>query len=282
VERPHMVDHGRLVVMRQAKVCVLRIEGTNCEDEMAEAFAMVGAEAEKVHLKQLIGSSPKEARRDLEDYDILAFPGGFSAGDYVRAGAIFAARIRSAIGRDVEAFVEEGKPVLGVCNGFQILVELGLLPAFDETMSKAATAALYTNDSGRFECRPTVLRNDNRGKCVFTSSIEKGRLMMFPSAHAEGKLMSRDPDFIRKLEDNDQIVFRYVREDGGRAAYPWNPNGCDSDIAGICNPAGNVLGMMPHPERVMTRFTHPDWTRDLPSEEGDGLPIFRSVVGKIR
>ena len=148
------------------RVCVLRIEGTNCEDEMYEAFKMVGASPEKVHLKQLTGQSPSELKRDVEDYDILAFPGGFSAGDYVRAGAIFAARIRSAIGPQIRRFVESEKPVLGVCNGFQILVELGLLPALDDVMSPEPTAALYTNDSARFECRPTLLRNDNRGKCI--------------------------------------------------------------------------------------------------------------------
>ena len=260
------------------RVCVIRIEGTNCEDEMANAFTMVGAQAEKVHLKQLIGQAPASMQRSLEDYDVLAFPGGFSAGDYVRAGAIFGARIKSAIGSDVKRFVEAGKPALGICNGFQILVEMGLLPAIEETMSESPTAALYNNNSGRFECRPTVLRNDNRGKCVFTSEVPQKSLLMIPSAHAEGKLMSMDPDFVQKLEDNDQIVFRYVCPDGSDAEYPWNPNGSPSDIAGICNPAGNVMGMMPHPERVMTRFTHPDWTRGYDSEDGDGKIIFQSVM----
>jgi phosphoribosylformylglycinamidine synthase len=222
-----------------------------------------------------------QLKRNIEDYDILAFPGGFSAGDYVRAGAIFAARIKSAIGPQIRKFVESEKPVLGVCNGFQILVELGLLPALDDVMSPEPTAALYTNDSSRFECRPTLLRNDNRGKCMFTSEVPKGKVLMIPSAHAEGKLLSMDPKFVDKLEENDQIVFRYVGEDGKPASYPWNPNGSPSDIAGICNPAGNVLGMMPHPERVLTRFTHPDWTRGYDSEEGDGLAIFKSVMKKL-
>ncbi|MBP5203484.1 MAG: phosphoribosylformylglycinamidine synthase subunit PurQ [Candidatus Methanomethylophilaceae archaeon] len=264
------------------RVCVIRIEGTNCEDEMANAFEMVGAKAEKVHLKQLIGQAPAGLARSLEDYDVLAFPGGFSAGDYVRAGAIFAARIKAGMGSEVKRFVESGKPVLGVCNGFQILVELGLLPAFDETMSDRPEAALYTNDSGRFECRPTVLRNDGRGKCVFASAIPPKALLTIPSAHAEGKLMSADPDFVSRLEENDQVVFRYVRPDGSDADYPWNPNGSPSDIAGICNPAGNVLGMMPHPERVMTRFTHPDWTRGYSTEEGDGRVLFESVMEYLR
>lgn len=267
--------------MSGVKVCVLRIEGTNCEDEMAQAFRMVGADAEKVHLKQLTGHSPLELRRDIEDYDILALPGGFSAGDYVRAGAIFAARMKSDIGPQIKRFVEEERPVLGVCNGFQILVELGLLPAVKETMSQIPSAALFTNDSARFECRPTLLRNDNRGKCIFTSGMEKKRIMMFPSAHAEGKLMSMDPDFVSNLEDNDQIVFRYVSPEGD-AAYPWNPNGSESDVAGICNPAGNVMGLMPHPERALTRFNHPDWTRGYENEEGDGMLVFRSVMDRLK
>ena len=265
----------------EVKVCVLRIEGTNCEDETAEAFRMVGASVEKVHLKQLTSSVSSDKRRHLEEYDILAFPGGFSAGDYVRAGAIFAARMRSTTGSELKRFVESGKPVLGICNGFQILVELGLLPAFEETMSPQPTAALYTNDSGRYECRPTVLRNDNSGKCIFTSSIAKGETLMIPSAHAEGRLISMDPKFIEKLIDNDQVAFRYVKEDGSKAEYPWNPNGSESDIAGICNPAGNVMGMMPHPERAMIRFTHPDWTRGYRSPEGDGMKIFRSVMDSV-
>lgn len=255
-------------------VCVLRIEGTNCEDEMALAFEMAGAKAEKVHLKQLLGQSPKDMRRSLEDYDILALPGGFSAGDYVRAGAIFAARMKSAIGHDIKEFVESGKPVLGVCNGFQILVELGLLPGKGEIMSDIPKAALFTNDSARFECRPTILRNDNRGKCKFTDGIGT---VMYPSAHAEGKLLSLDPRFIENLEENDQIVFRYISP-FGRTEYPWNPNGSESDVAGICNDAGNVLGLMPHPERALTIFNHPDWTRGYRHEEGDGMALFRNIV----
>ena len=259
------------------KVCVVRIEGTNCEDEMAYAFQSVGAQAEKVHLKQLLGQCAPELKRSLEDYDVLAFPGGFSAGDYVRAGAIFAARMKAGIGKDLRDFVEAGKPVLGVCNGFQILVELGLLPATEGVMSEVPEAALYTNDSGRFECRPTVLRNDNRGKCIFTCDMKKGELFQCPSAHAEGKLMSQIPGFVSKLEDNDQIVFRYTMPDGSRAAYPWNPNGSPGDVAGICNPAGNVMGMMPHPERVMTPYTAADWTRH-PLTEGPGRKIFTSAM----
>ncbi|HNX47942.1 MAG TPA: phosphoribosylformylglycinamidine synthase subunit PurQ [Methanomassiliicoccales archaeon] len=271
--------------MKDVKVCVLRIEGTNCEDEAAQAFASVGASPEKVHLKQLLGQCPSDLRRDLGSYDILMLPGGFSAGDYVRAGAIFAARMKSGLKNEIVRFVEDGKPVLGVCNGFQILVELGLLPAMDETMSEAPEAALYTNDSGRFECRPTLLRMEKRQRSVFTSNIPNGSVLMYPSAHAEGKLMfphSRQSKMLKRLLDNDQVMFRYVDPEGEYAGYPWCPNGSLYNIAGICNPAGNVLGMMPHPERVLKRETHPDWTRAKRKEDGDGLSIFRSAVKSVK
>ena len=279
MERSHLEDHGGIQVKAEdVRVCVIRIEGPNCEDEMAEAFESVGAKAEKVHLKQLLGQCAPEMKRSLEDYDALAFPGGFSAGDYVRAGALFAARIKAGMSKEIQQFVDEGKPVLGVCNGFQILVELGLLPGFGAKMDPEPTAALYTNDSGRFECRPSVLRMENRGKCAFTGKIAKGSLLKIPVAHAEGKLLSADPDFISKLEDADQVVFRYAGPDGGPAPYPWNPNGSPSGIAGICNSQGNVMGMMPHPERVMTAYNNADWTRGHASEDGDGKAVFESVM----
>lgn len=269
----------------EIKVCVLRIEGTNCEEEAYNAFKMLGASPEKVHLKQLIGDCPPSMRRDLDDYQILMFPGGFSAGDYVRAGAIFAARIRSSLGYDVENFVSSGRPVLGVCNGFQILVELGLLPSFDEIMSEEPQAALYTNDSGRFECRPTYLKHENHGKCVFTSLLPRGEIVLFPCAHAEGNLRfpaDRESEILQRLEENDQIVFRYVDPDGTYAGYPWSPSGTLANIAGICNPEGNVLGLMPHPERVMFRYQHPDWTREQdPNAPGDGRVIFASALEHV-
>ena len=156
---------------------------------------------------------------------------------------------------------------------------MGLLPA-TEGISGVPTAALFTNDSGRFECRPTYLRNEGRGKCLFTRKIPRGRTVMFPSAHAEGRLMGADPRFVERLEDNDQVVFRYVAPDGRPGGYPWNPNGSPSDIAGICNPAGNVLGLMPHPERALDPYTAPDWTRRR-RKEGDGMAVFRSMVDSL-
>ncbi len=267
--------------MKDAKVCVLRIEGTNCEEETAEAFRMVGANPELVHLNQMRPDASADLKRSLEDYDVLVIPGGSSAGDYVRAGALFAARIENTIKVQLKKFMEDEKPVVGICNGFQTLVELGLLPGADGAKSGKPTMTLHTNDSGKFECRPTVLRNDNRGNCKFVSEIPKKGRVMFPVAHGEGKLISNDPDFVTKLEDNDQVVFRYIKPDGTDAEYPWNPSGSLSDIAGICNPAGNVMGIMPHPERVMTLYTCPDWTRNIGPEEGDGMLIFRSIIKSL-
>ncbi|MEM0448749.1 MAG: phosphoribosylformylglycinamidine synthase subunit PurQ [Methanomassiliicoccales archaeon] len=273
--------------MRQVRVCVLRIEGTNCEDETARAFREVGGAPEMVHLKQLLHQCPKDMERDLEDYDILALPGGFSAGDYVRAGAIFAARLRSALSHQLKDFVRSGRPVIGICNGFQILVELGLLPAIETAMSTEPEAALYVNDSARFECIPTLLKHENDGSCVFTRTIPKGKVVMFPSAHMEGKLMlpqGKEGGVLEKLEERGQIVFRYVDPQGRYAGYPWSPNGSVSSIAGLCNREGNVLGLMPHPERAFYRYTHPDWTRTPtdPSGEGDGRAIFQSAVAYSR
>jgi len=266
------------------KVCVLRIEGTNCEEESYLAFKRLGTKPEKVHLKQLTGTDvSNEEERSLSQYQILVLPGGFSAGDYVRAGAIFAARMKSKLSGDLVEFIKSGKPVLGICNGFQILVETGLLPAMSGVMTEIPEAVLGTNDSGRFECRPTLLRKVNRGSCAFTSRISPDKISLIPSAHAEGKLMfplDRSKKIVKELEDNDQIVFKYVDPEGNLAGYPWCPNGSTDNIAGICNREGNVFGLMPHPERVFFKFTHPDWTRQ-PDGPGDGRVVFESVLDYV-
>ncbi len=268
----------------KVRVCVLRIEGTNCEEESFQAFRRLGTVPEKVHLKQLTGTDVSiEEKRSLSDYQVLVFPGGFSSGDYVRAGAIFAARLRSKLSSELVDFVKSGKPVLGICNGFQVLVEAGLLPALSGVMTDYPEAVLGTNDSGRFECRPTILKKVNRGSCVFTSRISSEKLSLIPSAHAEGKLMfplERSGNILKELDENDQIVFKYVDPEGNLAGYPWCPNGSTENIAGICNSEGNVFGLMPHPERVFFRFTHPDWTRE-PDGPGDGRAVFESVIDYV-
>ncbi|MEA2053840.1 MAG: phosphoribosylformylglycinamidine synthase subunit PurQ [Candidatus Thermoplasmatota archaeon] len=256
------------------KIAILRIEGTNCEEESFNALSELGVQPEYVHLNE-IGSGQK---KNIFDYQGIFIPGGFSSGDYVRAGAIFAARIKALMVDELKEFVGNGYPVVGVCNGFQVLIELGLLPAIDG-VSEIPEACLAVNDSNRFECRPTLLRHDNVSP--LTSKIKEGDVLLIPSAHMEGKLMlpkDKEKQYLRDMEENGQIVFRYVNKDGETASYPWNPNGSLSNIAGICNPEGNVLGMMPHPERAFYSWQHPGWKRN---EEGDGRAIFESIVDYI-
>jgi len=268
------------------KIAILRIEGTNCEQESYDAFKRLGAYPEFVHLKQLLGvDCDKDEKRDVFDYQCLMIPGGFSVGDYIRAGAIFAARIKSKLQSKLAEFVKQEYPILGVCNGFQVLTELGLLPGINDIISPVPEACLYLNDSNRFECRPTLLKHENNGTCVFTTNIPKNDIRLIPSAHAEGKLLfpsNKQEDYLRKLEENDQVVFRYVDPKGNYAGYPWNPNGSISNIAGICNRQGNVFGMMPHPERTFYKHQHPDWTKTgLGNNIGDGQVVFESVLEYI-
>ncbi len=268
------------------RVAVLRIEGTNCEQESLDSFKRLETQPEFVHLKQLLHiDCNSEEKRSLFDFDCIMIPGGFSAGDYIRAGAIFAARMKSKLGDDLRSYVEEERPILGICNGFQVLTELGLLPGTDTALSEIPQSCLTINDSARFECRPTLLKHENNGKCVFTSKISKGDIRLVPSAHAEGKLLfpkELEKKIYKELEDNDQIVFKYVDADGNYSGYPWNPNGSPNNIAGICNRSGTVFGMMPHPERSYFAYQHSDWTRkDVVEGFGDGQAVFESVVSYI-
>ena len=266
---------------RDLGVAILSIEGTNNDEELFVALSELGASPEIVHLKQLEGRDvTREERRRLDDYRVLFLPGGFSAGDYVRAGAIFAARLRASIGAELEEFVRSGRLVGGICNGFQVLTELGLLPGRPGGRLGAPEAALMTNDSGRYECRPTFLAWDG-GRFPALKGVPKGTRYLFPSGHAEGKLvLGGDADaHRRRLEENGQVLFRWVAPDGREATYPWNPNGSAGNIAGLTNPEGNVFGLMPHPERALDRAQAPDWTRSGSSTGyGDGEKFLRAVL----
>ena len=271
---------------KEVKIAILRIEGTNCEQESYYAFKRLGANPEFVHLKQLLNiDCNKNEKREIFQYQCIMLHGGFSAGDYIRAGAIFAARIKSKLNKDLVEFVKQEYPIFGICNGFQVLIELGLLPGIKDIMSPIPDACLSINDSNRFECRPTLLKHENNGKCIFTSKIPKNDIRLIPCAHAEGKLLfslDRQEEYLNKLEENDQIVFRFVDPNGNYAGYPWNTNGSISNIAGICNYIGNVFGMMPHPERTFYRHQHPDWTETgIDSNLGDGKAVFESVLDYI-
>lgn len=270
--------------LADVRVAVLFIEGVNCEQESVAVFRYLGAQAEKVHLKQFTGDVPADLGRRLDDYDILFIPGGFAAGDYVRAGSILAARMRSRMAGDLLEFVRAGKPVLGVCNGFQVLVELGMLPAISGDLTETPEAVLSTNESAHYECRPSYLRCDNAGTCAFTRNVPRGRVLQLISSHAEGKFLlprDRGEEMMRQLEENDQIPFRYVDDRGESAGYPWNPNGSDGGVAALCNREGNVFGIQPHPERAFFKYLHADWTRSSPEGPGDGQAIFQSVLDHV-
>jgi phosphoribosylformylglycinamidine synthase I len=258
-------------------VCVLRVGGTNCDAETKRSIEELGAKAMIMHANEIV------RRRNLFEYDALVFPGGFSYGDYVRAGAIWAKWILTKLGKELRDFVEDGRPLLGICNGFQVLVEAGMLPSF-EGISRYPDASLATNVPPGYNCRWIHLRNESNGKCIFTSAIPKGKILRMPVAHSEGRLIfssDKEEKFLEKLQENDQLVFRYCDENGkyAKGNFPTNPNGSFHDIAGICNPEGTVFGLMPHPERAFYWWQQPDWTRGARrAEYGDGKMIFKSMI----
>ena len=249
------------------RVLILHADGTNRDNEAAQAFELAGAQPEIVHLNQL---RAREKRWD--DYQILALPGGFSYADTLGAGRLWALDLRVYFADEMSAFVASGKPVIGICNGFQALVKSGLLPFSDE---KQASATLTFNAAGRFECRWVTLAPQSQ-KCIWTRGLQEP--IECPVAHGEGNFVLRDAAMLDTLRANDQIALVYARPDGTPAhgEYPLNPNGSLADIAGICNPQGNVLGLMPHPEDHIVAYQHPRWTRN---ERGRmGLRLYENGV----
>jgi len=262
------------------KICVVRVGGTNCDEETKRSLEDLGVRVEVCHLNLLVKT------HNLLDYNALVIPGGFSFGDYVRAGAILAKGVLAKLDRDLRTFVDEGRPILGICNGFQVLVEAGLLPGFGG-ISEYPEAALATNLPTGYRCRWIYLRHENRGNCIFTAGVPEGQILRMPVAHGEGRFLfakEKEDQDLRKMYDNDQLVFRYCNEDGEPAhgKYPSNPNGSFQDIAAICNPDGTVFGLMPHPERAYYGWQLPDWTRMKRLEKyGDGRIIFESMAKHI-
>ena len=252
--------------MAEPKALVLRAAGTNCDRETEFALQQAGFEAHRVHVFRLM-----EDPAALKQWQFLVIPGGFSYGDDVAGGKILANQMLYRLADALNEFVADGKLMLGICNGFQALIKSGLLPWAKVAPGEANhDATLAWNDSGRFEDRWVNLRCDS-DKCVF---LPKGEIIALPVAHGEGKFVPRDEDVLAALRDGDQVAVRYVDEAGRPGPYPVNPNGSIDDVAGICDPSGRVMGLMPHPERFTDVTHHPRWTRGG-VERADGRIFFQ-------
>ena len=250
------------------KVLVLRAAGSNCDIETKFAFDTAGGHADLVHINRLLDGSV-----NINDYQILAIPGGFTYGDDISAGKVLANQLKNKLQDQLYQFHDHDKLILGICNGFQVLIKAGLLPEFDMNAEQQVTLAF--NDSGKFEDRWVHL-DINQTKCVFTSDI-KSRVM-FPVANAEGKLVAKNHSVIKRLKKHNQIVFQYANPNAKEVVYPHDPSGSMEHIAGICDPTGRILGLMPHPERHFHPTNHPQWTRIGLAEQGEGVPIFTNAV----
>jgi phosphoribosylformylglycinamidine synthase I len=258
--------------------------GLNCDYETAHAFELAGATAVRVHINSLIAGDV-----DLDGFQVMVFGGGFSWGDDHGAGVIQAVRMKTHIGDKIQKFIEQGNLVIGICNGFQTLVNLGLLPGFDNDYTRRAVALTY-NDCGNFRDGWVTLRPNPQAKCIFTKGLD---MLELPVRHGEGKFMT-DSDTLERLIANNQVALQYAKPDGIRAdqAFPFNPNGSLYDIAGICDPSGRVFGLMPHPEAFNHWTNHPDWTRLKASQRQNekypiqgltpGILIFKNAVEYIK
>ncbi len=254
--------------MPKPRVLVLRAPGTNCDVETAFAFEQAGGIVQPVHINRL-----RENPNLIEDFQILCIPGGFSYGDDIAAGRILAGQIQHHLGDMLVEFHACQKLILGICNGFQVLLKSGVLLPADNLGS---VATLAWNDSGRFEDRWVHTRVDGEN-CVFLRGVER---MLLPIAHAEGKFVARDTDILGNLEQSGQLVLRYCQENGEAATdFPENPNGSLANVAGLSDGTGRVFGLMPHPERHLDPTHHPQWTRtEHRPAEGDGCAVFKNAV----
>ena len=249
---------------------ILFATGTNRDQDVAQALELAGARAEVVPLNRL-----RRGERRWSDYQMLVLAGGFSYADALGAGRLLALDLQAYFADEVREFIEAGKPVIGICNGFQALVKAGILPGLKEGAAGSTQATLTFNAGGHFECRWVTLAPQSQ-KCVWTRGLEAS--ITCPVAHGEGSFVSASTEVERALVENDQVALRYALPDGSPAGetYPHNPNGSAGGIAGVCNPSGNVLGLMPHPENHIYPFQHPRWTRGGTGEAG--LPLFVNGV----
>ncbi len=253
--------------------------GLNCEAESARAFELAGAAAEQVHLNDLL-----DGRRRLDDVHILFIIGGFSFGDHIASGRVLANRLRRRLAEPIGQFVADGKLIVGICNGFQVLVKLGVLPGLDGDYQRQ-TVTLTWNDTGAFRDAWVHLAVERDSPCVFTDGLER---LYLPVRHGEGKFLAIDDATLERLESEGLVACRYADPDTGKPTngYPHNPNGSARAIAGISDPTGRIFGMMPHPEAFLFPWNHPHYARlrlaGAAPAEGGGLPLFRNAVAFAR
>ena len=271
--------------MKKTKAIVITGNGTNCEMEAANACRLGGFdEADIVHISELL-----EGKVRLDDYHFLNLTGGFLDGDDLGSAKAQANRLKYAqveganehLIDQLMRFIADAKPILGVCNGFQLMIKMGLLPAFNGNyLDQVAT--LTFNDCGRFQDRWVYLKNNPASPSIFTKGIEKG--IYLPIRHGEGKFVAASPEVLEEIEQRNLAVLKY--SDSAFSAptmeFPLNPNGSVNAIAGLCDETGRLMGLMPHPEAFHHRTNHPRWTREDLPEEGDGLIIFRNAVEYVK
>jgi phosphoribosylformylglycinamidine synthase len=252
--------------MSDARALVLRAAGINCDRESKSACEKAGFAVEVHHINRLI-----EQPDLLRGFHFLFVPGGFSYGDDLGAGKVLANELRTKLLSAFRGFVKDGKLILGVCNGFQVLVKAGLLPdPFDDASSRLTLA---NNDSGRFvDCWIRL-----KVSSLKSEFLKEEEILELPIAHGEGKFLPADDQALRRWEQGGQLVLKYVDSEGREAGHPWNPNGSAANVAGMCDPTGRVLGLMPHPERFQDAVNHPQWTRRGRAIEPDGLKFFRNA-----
>jgi phosphoribosylformylglycinamidine synthase len=257
------------------RTLILRTAGVNCDEETAHAFELAGAETQRMHINELL-ANPKR----LDDFQIMAFPGGFSYGDDIAAGRILANQIAHHLRDAVRTFIDSGRPIIGICNGFQVLVKTDLLPGALAGRT-GQTCTLAHNDCGRFVDRWVTLA-PQKSKCIWTRDLPQ--TIELPVAHGEGKFVVADDTTRAGLWDAGQVALVYAKADetpaGGSSTD--NPNGSEDDIAGVCDATGLVLGLMPHPERYVDFTQHPAWTSRPRKPHGQGLAFFQNAVKHVQ
>ena len=270
------------------RVAVLFGFGINCDRETVAVFDMVGGTSERLHVNHLV-----QGNRSLEEFDILAVPGGFSFGDHLGSGRLLGNRLRFALREQLQKFVSSGKPIIGICNGFQALVKTGLLPGPENASLEPdliQRASLTLNNTGRYEDRWVTLEFDSASPCIWTKGIQR---IECPVRHGEGRFVMPTEMELDSLSQNHQLTVRYVDPSTELGAglsddllpFPLSPNGSMRNIAGICDPTGLVFGLMPHPEAFYTMWLHPEHTSMKLNEgewEGSGLQICRIAVEYVR